>query len=322
MVDELDAYLRHQVYLEGFKNGQVNEGEATFEEIAAVIALLLNRLGVETIGDISRRRLNGFIAEVNRRVKAIFDKTGFLSLDNIKKFAAVENRVSRSILSAVSGKAAKGLADPYTKVMNEPIAGTGIEPKTVLASMGAGILIELGRLIRRGYAERWTIPDFMRKLVGTRLLNRRDGLIARLQRSNATAVQTLIQHVSSAIMFNMMRLQYDRYQWIAVLDSRTTDICRERNGNVYEFRNGPRPPAHYNCRSTIIPVILAAARVVPTFWPWLNTQPDLILADLIGSGRARRLRDGDLTADDFPGFDGMRPLTLQEFEDSLPQMVA
>jgi len=46
------------------------------------------------------------------------------------------------------------------------------------------------------------------------------------------------------------------YQYTAVLDRRTTEICRGLNGNVYRVdnKNAPRPPQHLNCRSFCIPV--------------------------------------------------------------------
>ncbi len=51
------------------------------------------------------------------------------------------------------------------------------------------------------------------------------------------------------------------YEWISKLDDRTTDICNERDGNVYEFKLGnPTPPAHWNCRSQIAAALLPQYR--------------------------------------------------------------
>ena len=41
-------------------------------------------------------------------------------------------------------------------------------------------------------------------------------------------------------------------EWVAVLDSLTSYICISRDGTVYkDIDKNPKPPAHYNCRSTI-----------------------------------------------------------------------
>jgi len=47
----------------------------------------------------------------------------------------------------------------------------------------------------------------------------------------------------------------ERYEWVSTLDSRTSTICRSRDGQKYEFGKGPLPPAHPNCRSAISPVV-------------------------------------------------------------------
>lgn len=45
------------------------------------------------------------------------------------------------------------------------------------------------------------------------------------------------------------------YQWISVLDARTTKICFTRNGRILLQGNTEgSPPAHYNCRSILSPI--------------------------------------------------------------------
>lgn len=44
------------------------------------------------------------------------------------------------------------------------------------------------------------------------------------------------------------------YQYSAVLDDVTSDICRGLDGKIFEAGNQPIPPMHFNCRSTLIPI--------------------------------------------------------------------
>lgn len=44
------------------------------------------------------------------------------------------------------------------------------------------------------------------------------------------------------------------YQYSAILDDRTTDICRGLHGKFFKAGNEPIPPMHFNCRSTLIPI--------------------------------------------------------------------
>ncbi|WP_069999439.1 minor capsid protein [Cellulosilyticum sp. I15G10I2] len=52
---------------------------------------------------------------------------------------------------------------------------------------------------------------------------------------------------------------YEKYRILASLDSRTSDICKEQNGNIYNFSEAIQgvnyPPFHVNCRSIAVPVI-------------------------------------------------------------------
>lgn len=47
------------------------------------------------------------------------------------------------------------------------------------------------------------------------------------------------------------------YQWSAILDTRTSDICRFLDGKIYlvgEVSNHLKPPAHFGCRSLLVPI--------------------------------------------------------------------
>jgi SPP1 gp7 family putative phage head morphogenesis protein len=46
-----------------------------------------------------------------------------------------------------------------------------------------------------------------------------------------------------------------RYRYVATLDGRTSPICRALDGQEFEYGKGPKPPQHFNCRSTTVPVI-------------------------------------------------------------------
>lgn len=44
------------------------------------------------------------------------------------------------------------------------------------------------------------------------------------------------------------------YQYSAILDDRTTDICEGLHGMIFEKGDEPIPPLHFNCRSLLIPI--------------------------------------------------------------------
>ena len=91
-----------------------------------------------------------------------------------------------------------------------------------------------------------------------------------------------------------------RYRYVATLDGRTSPICRALDGQEFEYGKGPKPPQHFNCRSTTVPVIdyeglgvtppppskrRSRDGLVPanqTYGQWLHNQSKETKADILG----------------------------------------
>jgi SPP1 gp7 family putative phage head morphogenesis protein len=73
-----------------------------------------------------------------------------------------------------------------------------------------------------------------------------------------TIIRTSINQVSNTAINSVFKANadmIDRYKYVATLDSRTSAICGRLDGQVFEMGKGPQPPQHFNCRSTIVPII-------------------------------------------------------------------
>lgn len=46
----------------------------------------------------------------------------------------------------------------------------------------------------------------------------------------------------------------DAYEYSAILDDRTSDVCAELHGKVFKAGREPIPPLHFNCRSVLVPI--------------------------------------------------------------------
>tara|TARA_R110002020_G_scaffold62613_2_gene167344 strand:+ start:287 stop:2263 length:1977 start_codon:yes stop_codon:yes gene_type:complete len=134
-------------------------------------------------------------------------------------------------------------------------------------------------------------------------------------------------------------------QWVSTLDGRTSDICVARSGKVwllpdYEpeghtipFNGGP--PAHFNCRSTTVPVLPSLEEMgidpegIPpatrssmdgqvaqdlSFDDFLKGKSPEFVDDLLGVGRAQLYRDGRITLTQLLDQQG-NPLTLRQLEE-------
>jgi hypothetical protein len=98
-----------------------------------------------------------------------------------------------------------------------------------------------------------------------------------------------------------------------------TPICQSRDGKVYPLDSGPRPPAHFRCRSTTAPVLKSwkelglKERDIPpgtrasmdgqvpeaeTYQTWLKKKSPAFQDDVLGPTRGKLFREG-MTLDRF-----------------------
>lgn len=115
-------------------------------------------------------------------------------------------------------------------------------------------------------------------------------------------------------------------RWVSVLDNRTSAICQSLSGKLFEANSGPRPPAHFNCRSMRIP-ILDERRVTKqyrgtapdkmNYQQWLTRQPLNVQNEVLGPTRAKLFREGGLKLDRFVNFQGKK-YTLEQLRSLEP----
>jgi SPP1 gp7 family putative phage head morphogenesis protein len=73
-----------------------------------------------------------------------------------------------------------------------------------------------------------------------------------------TLVRTSINQVANAASQQVYEANQDitkKYRYVATLDTRTSAICRALDGREFEYGKGPKPPQHFNCRSTTVAVV-------------------------------------------------------------------
>lgn len=113
------------------------------------------------------------------------------------------------------------------------------------------LLREMGTIIPRGFATGANVST-----IATELTNKMN-----ISYNNAKRlIRTETNYISNkGNLEAFKRLGVKRYVYTAILDSRTSEICRDMDGTEFpisEARHGINvPPLHPNCRSSILPVI-------------------------------------------------------------------
>jgi len=157
------------------------------------------------------------------------------------------------------------------------------------SGISLGERMRINQTIRRGIAEGKSVNDIA--------LLVRKGNVHNITRNQSKALvvtaMTSVHAQADQVVYEANSKAIIGWQYVAVLDSATTEICRSKDGNIYkpdDYIN--LPPSHYNCRSTTTPV----------FKSWED------MAKLEGVSQIRRRNLSRLSDKDKAFYDGMTPL--------------
>ena len=128
---------------------------------------------------------------------------------------------------------------------------------------------QFAQVVRNGLLTGETTPAIAKRLIGNLQFGEEartvKQLIAAGGQSTAVAnnqvmalVRTSINQVANTASQQVYEANQDitkKYKYVATLDTRTSSICRALDGREFTYGQGPKPPQHFNCRSTTVPVI-------------------------------------------------------------------
>lgn len=288
----LDFLNRQQVYIEGVKNWHGNDFRRYLKLMADQLRKLLAGLGVKSLGDLTKRKLASLIKTATERVGDTMGQYGTEFLREVQRFTRIDFTMQRSAWAVVKPKAdlsGVSLSGAWTTARDRVVPAFGSTMKDRLVTLSQVAKDKVRVALNQGAVQNEPLPDTTERIVG----NERSVLGAIWNDAKSVAANAF-QHATSVVSETLASIIYDCYRWAAVLDNRTSDFCRETNGQVFRYGNGPRAPAHPYCRSREIPVACDDADngPVPTFFGWLKTQPAAFLSDAFGSSMAKRIASG------------------------------
>ena len=348
-----DANISHQIGLSRYSNGVVRR-----------IIALLNRTDADLFRQLrdSLERLPPASFTVERLEQLLYSVAAL----NLQAYQAVgqelteemrrlveyeagyqyrlfESAIPASVTAQIS-VATVSIDQTYTAALARPFQGR------LLREWASGIqadrMTRIRDTLRLGYVEGQTISQMVQRVRGTKARGYSDGIIESDRRNAESVVRTAVSHVAGVTrdtFYEENESLIQSVQWLATLDSRTSPICRLRDGKKYA--NGTYKPlghsipwlggpgrAHWGCRSTSIPVLKswrelgldideidAGTRASmdgqvaadTTYGQWLKRQSASRQDDILGASRGKLLRDGGVAPDKFYNDKG-RYLSLDE----------
>jgi SPP1 gp7 family putative phage head morphogenesis protein len=325
-----DGFTRHQIFVQRYAKGREREAQRYIQRL---IGGVVDRLGSQNLTQYSRARLERLLADLNLYMSQLGTEYSDQVIEEMARFAEYESEFTFDLLGQ-NVIADLALPSPtqvqaaiYTDVMSlEPTKGYTI--RDALSEFSTRKQNQIVQQIRDGVVLGQTIDQVAASITSLAPVQRRQA---------ATLARTITNRVSIKARETTMRENDDvveAYKWVATLDSHTSIICMGRDGTLYQDNDkNPKPPAHFNCRSTITYVVkpefdlgadipgerpavgpdgkITQVKDSTNYSTWLRRQPESFQDEVLGPGRAALFRKGTLPLDRFVDENG-RELTLTE----------
>lgn len=341
--DLADRAIHHAVDLTHYSNGVVARIIATLNRAdASLFAELIAALERLPVDSFTVDRLEQMLFGVRSLNRVAFETIARELTDDLRdltvyeaefQYGAMRAAVPAQIVAQV-GIAPVAAEQVYAAALARPFQGVLL--RGVLADLEAGRAKQVRETIANGYVSNETTDQIVRKLRGTRALRYEDGIFNRSRREVEAVVRTAVSHTAAFTrerFYEANAKVVKAVQWLSTLDSRTSPMCRIRDGLRYTLDAhkpvghtipwGAGPGAlHWNCRSTSTPVLkswkeLGAAVDVEEFSPstrasmdgqvpedmtyaqWLKKQSASRQDEILGPTRGALLRRGGLDLEGF-----------------------
>lgn len=327
--------VRHQVFLERFKNGQVRDFTKILLQAEKDTLALINSLDVDTLDQLTKRRLNAVVRQTNEIQRLAQQQAVTELTEELAEFAVFEadfelRSLNRVLLSDKTLSSAASTA--YRTALNNPITATGSLLEPFVKDWSATRVKQVSNLVQKGWKEGWTLADYKKRLRGTPGRNFKDGLTRKQTNQATAAIHTATQHVSStsrAATWESNKDVVTAYKWISTLDRSTTETCAALDGQVFKLGKGPNPPIHIRCRSTTVAQVSSKFKFLDddatrssengpidsdtTYYDWLGMQTKQFQVDVLGPGKAAIFERRGVTWFEDNNVDKFfQPLTLKE----------
>lgn len=264
-----DLVLLHQLLLERFKLYQTATFNPVLREAARAVRLTLSKIDYETVRELSRKELNQLVNTLS--TIDVFDEHIEEQKRVLERLSFIETETYHNIITVVSEKKIRSANAEaiWTFTRNEPLAASFLFGALDAFRKRIGMLF--AQTVHKNYVAGASVAILKNEIIGTRSKSFRDGLLSRVKKQSDVLMNSLIQHVSSISNEKVASLAYTRYEWVSMLESTTCAVCEGLHGEIFNLGEGPRPPIHYNCGCSMVP-IEGTGRTTPPLNEWMDAQ--------------------------------------------------
>jgi SPP1 gp7 family putative phage head morphogenesis protein len=340
----VDASVRHQIFVERLAATNANTLDPELKQLAAFVR---SRVADEGGRISSKKAMTKLKSDIQKRFFATYKKWEDETNTFLSDLSDYETKFQTGIVEAetVDDYTAKKPAnkDSRSAFKNQPLMiganGGAVAQSSLVGNFARSETDKVTALVETGYYQGRTTAEIIGSIVGTKANRYKDGVMTATKRNATSVSKTSAEHVSVMAADTVYQENGDAvrgYIWTSVLDSKTSQICRSRDGEKYAFTDSfqPKPPAHVNCRSTTRPWLREDLERIKKaerqtkgagepeyestkkqYYTWLKEQPAWFQDQVLGPTQGRIFRNSGLTPQEFKAatvkMDGT-PLTIAE----------
>jgi SPP1 gp7 family putative phage head morphogenesis protein len=332
----LDLQIIRQLLLERVIAGQSKLLNRQLDNIAAE---LVKQLKGEELTNYQGKRLNKAISELKSIVN--------IKSPDLIEIGISEGKFFRDAMISVGIDAVL----PSVATLESISASALIEGATIgdwFSQLNQNARFEIERTVKNGVSLGQTNAQIAKAIVG--IGDKGGEPIAKTRRDAMAITRTAVQTVAKDAREASMEANSDiikAVQWVSTLDSRTSLICVARAGKTWTYPAfkpighnipwGGGPPAHWNCRSTFVPVTKSFTELTGgaikdkvevgtrasmdgyvaqdlKFSDFLKRKSPEFADSMLGKGRADLWRSGKITLTQLLNQKG-NPLTLAQLKE-------
>jgi len=313
--DEIrDRAIAHQIYLLRYESGVVSRilkvlGKAD-KDLTKQLFDLESGMSVDEVD----ARLQG----IRNIINASWEEAGRDLAGELSELAEYEANHKEQVIRE-STPVELNMVTPSAETLIAAVESKPFEGKLLkewIDKLDEDSYTRIRDAVRMGIVEGESYGQITKRVIGTKALNYTDGVTALNMRQAQALVSTAVAHTANEARQTFYGANDDLIkgvQWISSLDSRTTLVCQSRDGNVYPVDSGPRPPAHFRCRSSTTPVLKSYKELginldeapagtrasmdgqVPeaeTYQSWFKKKPAAFQDEVLGPTKAKLFREG------------------------------
>lgn len=320
----LESQVRHQVYLQ-------RRGAHIANEIVPIIERVIREVAGRVANtDNQASRQKAILAELSSILGAAYGEVDDRIIQHALELAAYEADFQVKMIGAgvTVALATPAIEQIEAVALTDPMdlqPGRQMTVRDALREFKTKKQRQITQTIQDGIVQQQTSQEIAQQLRSVSTIQKRQA-------------DTLVRTVTNGVGDSTRRLVYrenadiiEKERWVSTLDGRTSAVCQARDGDEYPVGEGPRPPAHYNCRSLRVPVVRKDLQIPGlegerpavgadgtgtvssrmTYTGFLRSQPAEFQDDVLGQTRAKMFRSGEITLDDLVNDFG-EPLTLDQ----------